>query len=56
MVWADPERQTRWQSSRREWTQAKFERYITDGRGQGSGENYKPWITVSENPSMGRSA
>ncbi|MBW4558193.1 MAG: hypothetical protein KME59_20120 [Trichormus sp. ATA11-4-KO1] len=30
---------------RQEWTEAKFERYIKEGRGQGSGENYKPWIT-----------
>lgn len=41
---------------RQEWTQAKFERYIKEGRGQGSGEKYKPWITVSDFPSMGRSA
>ncbi|WP_242038044.1 TnsA endonuclease C-terminal domain-containing protein [Tolypothrix sp. FACHB-123] len=40
----------------REWSQAKFERYIKEGRGQGSGENYKPWISVSDFPSMGRSA
>ena len=39
-----------------EWTGAKFERYIKEGRGQGNGENYKPWITVSDFPSMGRSA
>ncbi|WP_375495497.1 hypothetical protein [uncultured Nostoc sp.] len=32
---------------RQEWTQAKFERYIKEGRGQGSGEKYKPWITFT---------
>lgn len=40
----------------REWTQAKFERYVKEGRGFGNGENYKPWITVTDFPSIGRSA
>ena len=30
--------------SRRDWTQDKFERYRKEGRGQGSGSNYQPWI------------
>lgn len=41
---------------RGEWTQAKFERYIKEGRGQGSRELYKPWITVQDFPSKGRSS
>jgi hypothetical protein len=41
---------------RGEWTQAKFERYVKEGRGQGSGENYRPWITVQDFPSKGRSS
>ena len=27
---------------RGEWTQAKFERYRKEGRGRGSGKDYKP--------------
>lgn len=41
---------------RGEWTEAKFERYVKEGRGQGSGENYRPWITVQDFPSKGRSS
>jgi hypothetical protein len=41
---------------RGEWTQAKFERYIKEGRGQGTRELYKPWITVQDFPSKGRSS
>jgi hypothetical protein len=41
---------------RGEWTQAKFERYLKEGRGQGSGENYRPWITVQDFSSKGRSS
>ena len=40
----------------REWTQTKFERYCKEGRGKGSGENYKPWLTVRDVPSKGRSS
>lgn len=31
---------------RQDWTQDKFERYIKEGRGQGSGEYYQPWIKI----------
>lgn len=41
---------------RREWTQAKFERYMKEGRGRGSGKEYKPWITIQDFPSRGRSS
>ncbi|MGQ4650351.1 hypothetical protein [Lyngbya aestuarii] len=41
---------------KREWTQAKFERYLKEGRGQGSGKDYKPWHRVREVPSKGRSS
>jgi hypothetical protein len=40
--------------SRTEWTQAKFDRYIKEGRGQGKGNNYTPWIKVSDFSSKGR--
>ena len=40
---------------RREWTQAKFERYLKEKRGKGHGENYKPWITIHDFSSRGRS-
>jgi hypothetical protein len=39
-----------------EWTQAKFERYRKEGRGEGSGKDYKPWHRVREVPSKGRSS
>ena len=41
---------------RREWTQAKYERYLREGRGQGRGINYHPWITIQDFPSKGRSS
>ncbi|BAY32861.1 Tn7-like transposition protein A [Nostoc carneum NIES-2107] len=41
---------------RREWTQAKYERYIKEGRGRGSGKQYKPWLTIQDVPSKGRSS
>lgn len=34
--------------SRYDWTQAKFERYVKEGRGKGRGKDYKPWITVQD--------
>ena len=42
--------------SRREWTQATFDRYLKEGRGQGSAKDYKPWHRVREVPSKGRSS
>jgi len=39
---------------KRDWTQAKFERYIKEGRGQGSGKDYQPWIKIQDFPSKGR--
>ena len=40
--------------SRYDWTTAKFERYVKEGRGKGRGKNYKPWITIQDFPSVGR--
>lgn len=39
-----------------EWTSAKFERYMKEGRGRGSGKDYKPWLTIQDVPSQGRSS
>lgn len=36
------------------WDADKFNRWIKEGRGQGEGENYKPWMTIQDFPSMGR--
>ncbi|MEY3332389.1 MAG: hypothetical protein RLZZ176_689 [Cyanobacteriota bacterium] len=36
--------------SRRDWTQDKFECYIKEGRGQGSGSNYQLWIKIRDFP------
>jgi hypothetical protein len=41
--------------TKREWTEAKFERYKKEGRGQGTGKDYVPWIKVQDFPSNGRS-
>lgn len=38
------------------WNKQKFDRYINDGRGQGELENYKPWLTVQDFPSLGRAS
>lgn len=41
---------------KRKWTQATIDRYIKEGRGQGEGKDYKPWITVRDVSSRGRSS
>ena len=35
-------------------TEARIRRFIREGRGKGSGSNYKPWHRVSDVPSLGR--
>jgi hypothetical protein len=40
---------------RRDWTRAKFDRYLKEGRGQGVGKNYTSWIKINDFPSQGRS-
>ena len=37
-----------------EWTEEKYKRFIKEGRGQGEGKDYKPWLTIHDFPSMGR--
>lgn len=34
----------------------KLARFLKEGRGQGTGGNYKPWLTIQDVPSQGRSA
>lgn len=34
----------------------KFARFLKEGRGQGTGGSYKPWLTIQDVPSMGRTA
>lgn len=36
------------------WSKSKRERFLKEGRGQGVGKDYKPWLTVQDFPSMGR--
>jgi len=36
------------------WDTNKLSRWIKEGRGQGEGKEYKPWLTVQDFPSMGR--
>jgi len=38
---------------RRIWNDATFKKYLREGRGQGSGANYKPWINIQDFPSNG---
>lgn len=38
------------------WTEEKISRWLKEGRGQGNGPSYKPWLTVQDFPSnLGRS-
>jgi len=41
-------------TSKRDWTDEKLDRYRKEGRGLGSGRDYKPWIKVSDFSSSGR--
>jgi hypothetical protein len=37
----------------RTWNKAKYERYLKEGRGQGEGSSYCPWISVHDFSSQG---
>ena len=37
----------------RNWNENVYKRYIREGRGQGAGAEYKPWLTVRDFPSLG---
>ena len=39
--------------SRRVWNRSVFSRYLKEGRGQGVGADYRPWIQVQDFPSLG---
>lgn len=39
-----------------DWTEEKLRRYLKEGRGQGEGVDYKPWLTVTDFASQGRSS
>ncbi|MFT4413452.1 TnsA endonuclease C-terminal domain-containing protein [Bacillus sp. UMB0728] len=36
------------------WSENKYNRFVKEGRGQGAGKEYKPWLTIQDFPSMGR--
>ena len=38
------------------WDYQHYIRYLKEGRGQGSGSDYKPWIYIHDFPSCGVSA
>jgi len=38
-----------------EWTKAKFQRFLAEGRGKGEKETYRPWLMVNDISSRGRS-
>ncbi|TMU83783.1 heteromeric transposase endonuclease subunit TnsA [Bacillus sp. BHET2] len=37
------------------WTEEKIAKYYKEGRGKGEFHNYKPWLTIQDVPSIGRS-
>jgi len=37
----------------RSWNETVYKRYLCEGRGQESGAEYKPWLTVRDFPSLG---
>jgi len=37
----------------RTWNENVYRRYVREGRGQGAGAAYKPWLTVRDFPSLG---
>lgn len=39
-----------------EWNQAKIQKYIKEGRGQGTGKEYQPWVRISDYSSKGRAS
>lgn len=36
------------------WNQDKYNKFIKEGRGQGFGKEYKPWLSIHDFPSKGR--
>ena len=42
-------------SKKSKQAERKFARWVKDGRGQGRGRDYKPWLTVRDVSSSGRS-
>jgi hypothetical protein len=38
---------------RRAWNHTIFNNYLCEGRGQGNGADYKPWINIQDFPSLG---
>ena len=39
-----------------QFTEEKIQRFQKQKRGQGTGEQYKPWLLVSDVPSLGKSS
>ena len=38
---------------RTKWSESTYERYLKEGRGQGEGADYKPWLTIHSFASKG---
>ena len=38
---------------RRRWSHSIYNKYLHEGRGQGTGADYKPWIHIQDFPSLG---
>lgn len=41
---------------RRGFTREKYDKWLKEGRGQGQGCNYKPWLRIQDVPSTGKSS
>ena len=39
--------------NRRKWSESQYRKYIKEGRGQGTGADYIPWIKIHDFPSSG---
>lgn len=39
-----------------EWTEAKYKKYLKEGRGKGTGRDYLPWLKTYNVPSLGKRA
>lgn len=36
------------------WDEEKYKKYVKEGRGNGTGKDYKPWLTIQAFPSLGK--
>ena len=39
-----------------EWNESKYNKYLKEGRGKGTGSKYIPWVKMQDFPSLGRTS